>query len=56
VSNNQKVLRSRLVFETKRNKEGKINKYKVQWVVKGYAQQQGIDYYETYAGVYKTAA
>jgi hypothetical protein len=50
------VLRGRLVFKTKRNKEGKIERYKVRWVVKGYAQQQRIDYYETYAGVYKTAA
>jgi len=56
VPNNQKVLRGRLVFKTKRNKEGKIERYKVRWVVKGYAQQQGIDYYETYAGVCKTAA
>jgi hypothetical protein len=29
VPNNQKVLRGRLVFKTKRNKEGKIERYKV---------------------------
>lgn len=49
-----KVLGGRLVFKTKRGKNGEIVKFKVRWVVKGYAQRKGIDYEETYAGVCKS--
>ena len=35
----------------KHNDDGSINKYKVRLVAKGYAQQPGIDFNETYAPV-----
>eukprot|EP00253_Pinus_taeda_P007670 PITA_07670 len=37
------------VYKTKRNVEGKIDRHKARLFVKGYKQQQGKDYYETFA-------
>lgn len=37
------------VFKTKYKADGSINKYKVCLVAKGYAQQEGIDFEETFA-------
>lgn len=41
---NQKVIGVKWVFRTKMNPDGKVNKFKVRLVVKGYAQQYGVDY------------
>ena len=56
VPKGQKVLHGRLVFKKKSNKEGTLERFKVRWVVKGFAQVEGRDYHETYASVCKTAA
>jgi hypothetical protein len=50
----QRVLRGKLVFKKKRDKNGNILKYKVRWVVRGFEQQYGKDYDQTYAGVCKS--
>lgn len=39
------------VFKTKLNEDGKVDKYKARLVVKGYAQEEGIDYDEVFAPV-----
>ena len=41
------------VYTVKLNLNGSINKYKTKLVVKGYAQQPGIDYVETFSPVTK---
>lgn len=46
-----KVLSGKLVLKTKRGKEGEILKYKARWVVRGFEQEYGRDYTQTYAGV-----
>ena len=49
----RKVLDARWVFKYKRNSEGNIIRYKARWVVKGYEQQSGVDFNETFASVVK---
>lgn len=47
------VLKGRWVFKYKRGPSGDVVRYKARWVVKGYEQQRGIDYDETFASVVK---
>lgn len=47
------VLRGKWVFKVKRGPDGRIQKYKARWVVKGFEQQEGCDYHETFAAVVK---
>jgi hypothetical protein len=50
---NQSILKGKWVFKYKNGPLGEIVRYKARWVVKGYEQQQGIDYDETFASVVK---
>jgi hypothetical protein len=49
-----KVIPGKLVFKTKRDKNGSITKRKARWVAKGFRQKHGTDFDQTYAGVCKT--
>ena len=46
---NHKMVEVKWIFKTKLNPDGSICKHKVKLVVKGYAQQYGVDYQETFA-------
>ena len=44
------------VFKLKRDVNGKIVRFKARWVVKGYLQQYGVDFDQTFASVVKPMA
>jgi hypothetical protein len=50
---NRKVLRGKWVWKLKRGSYGEIVRHKARWVVKGFEQQAGIDFNQTFASVVK---
>lgn len=51
----QHVLSGKWAFKRKRDINRNIKKYKARWVERGFQQQEGIDYFQTYAFVVKAA-
>jgi len=49
----KKVLRGKWVFKLKRGPNGEIIRYKARWVVRGFEQEEGVNYNETFAAVVK---
>lgn len=49
----RRVLSGKWVFKLKRGSRGEIVRYKCRWVVRGFTQEEGVDYDETFASVVK---
>lgn len=47
------VIQGRWVFRTKTDVNGNITKYKSRWVVRGFQQEQGSNFTDTFASVVK---
>ena len=45
------ILRSKIVFDDKRDSSGKLLKFKARLVAMGFTQKKGVNYYETFASV-----
>jgi hypothetical protein len=52
-SKDRKILKRKWVYKTKLNSEGKIERYKVRWVVKGFLQLFGLDYTKIFVNTVK---
>ncbi|CAI7823508.1 unnamed protein product [Closterium sp. NIES-53] len=49
VAHNKTILTGKWVFRVKTKADGTINKFKARWVVRGFDQEQGRDFTETFA-------
>jgi hypothetical protein len=49
----RRILSGKWVFKLKRGPHGEVIRHKARWVVRGFTQEEGIDYDETFASVVK---
>ena len=52
-NNNMNVIDAKWIFKKKKNEKGEVKKYKARLVARGFNQEYGIDYLETFAPVLK---
>lgn len=50
---NRHILSGKWVFKLKRGPHGEVIRHKSRWVVRGFTQEEGVDYDETFASVVK---
>lgn len=49
----RKILRGKWVYKIKRGSSGEITRFKARWDVRGFEQQEGVDFNENFASVVK---
>jgi hypothetical protein len=52
---NAKIISGKWVFRHKLKPDGSLDRYKARWVLRGFSQEQGIDFDETFSPVVKPA-
>lgn len=50
---NRSIISTKWIFRRKYNSDGSLARYKARFVVRGFSQQPGLDFYETFSPVLK---